>query len=141
MGFDLFHRAYRPVCLIYENYFFYFIPEHDSGLEALQLGLQELACKVNAALYGTQRFLEHFGYLVIFESIEIKQERVAEDLRQLMDSGLNIFDPQVAFYRSRGCHLGRVQKEFVGGTVKDGVLFGLSAVIIDEDIFPKFFYT
>ena len=134
MGFDLFHRAYRPVCLIYENYFFYFIPEHDSGLEALQLGLQELACKVNAALYGTQRFLEHFGYLVIFESIEIKQERVAEDLRQLMDGVLDILYPQVAFHRPRHRQLGGIQKEIIRRTVKDGILLGFTAVIIDKDI-------
>src|ERR1700756_5780401 len=58
------------------------------SLKSLDLGLEELPGKVDTALDRTQRFLEHFGYLMIFKPVEIKQKWIAEDLRQLVDRGL-----------------------------------------------------
>ena len=48
--------------------------------------------EVDAALDGPQRLLQHFGYLVVFEPVEIKQKRVAEYFRKVMDSHLNVLD-------------------------------------------------
>ena len=89
---------------------------------------------MDTALDRAQGLLEHIRDFVVFEPVKIQQERVAEDLRQLVNGGLDILYPQVAFHGSRNCHLSGVQQELVGSTVKDGILLGFTAVIIDKNI-------
>src|SRR6185437_1144619 len=103
-------------------------------LEPLDLIFQQLAGKVDAAFDRTQGLLKHLGYLVVFKAIEIKQERITEYLRQLMNGCLYILYPKITFDSTRHCHLSRIEQKLVGRAVKNGILFGFTAVVINENI-------
>ena len=71
---------------------------------------------------------------MIFKAVKIEQEGIPEDLRQLMDRRLNILYPKVAFYRAGDRHLGGIKKEVIWRTVKNGILLGFTAVIVDKNV-------
>ena len=51
---------------------------------------------MDTAFDRSQRLLQHFRDLVVFESVKIQQERIAEDLRQFVNGCLDILYPQIA---------------------------------------------
>src|SRR5882724_7416209 len=89
---------------------------------------------MDPALDRSKRLLQHLGDLVILEAIEVEQEGVTEDLRQLVYGSLDIFYPQIALHRTCDGSLIGIEQEFVGTAIKNGILLGFTAVIIDEDI-------
>ena len=89
---------------------------------------------MDPALDRSQRLLEHLGDLMVFEPVEIQEEGITEDLGQLMNGGLDILHPEVAFHRTCDGGLVGIKKEFVGAAVKNSVLLGFAAVVIYKNI-------
>ena len=94
---------------------------------------QEFAGEVNAALDGSEGFLEHIGDLVVFIAVKIQHKRCFEDIGQTPDRGLDLFEVDVVL--GLVGNSGRAMKyKFVGRVVEDGALLGFAAVVVDEDI-------
>src|ERR1700722_6440139 len=89
---------------------------------------------MDPALYRPQRLLQHLGNLVILEPVKIQQEGIPENLRELMDRRLGILYAKITFPRPRNRHLGGIQEELIWRTVKNGILLGFTAVIVNKDV-------
>src|SRR5579862_2213335 len=86
------------------------------------------------ALDRAQRLMKHFRNFMIFEPVKIQEKGVFENFRKIMNRTLDVLDTQLGLRCVGYDSLVVIQEEIVPGLVKNGVLLGLSAVIIDKNI-------
>ena len=78
-------------------------------LESLYLRFKQFAGKVDAAFDRSKRFFEHACNFVVLKPIEIQEEGITKNFRQVMDGEPDILDTEVSFRRIRDDSLVIVQ--------------------------------
>jgi hypothetical protein len=89
---------------------------------------------MNPAFDGAKRFIQHAGYFVVFVSFKIEHERVTEYLGKVVDGFLNFFETNRCFSFIADGRLVIIQEEVIRTIIKNCMLFGFAAIVIDEYI-------
>jgi hypothetical protein len=89
---------------------------------------------MDAAFDGAQGFLQHIGYFMVFIPVKIKQEGVFENFRQMENGLLYFLNVEVAYCCIGSDRLAVIQQEIVGGIIKNHVLLGFAAIVVDKNI-------
>ena len=88
---------------------------------------------MNPAFDGTQWLCEHVSNFMVLVSVEVQHEGLFEYGWKLMNCFVDVFHPHCRLCSIGNSRLVMVEEEFVWTVVENGILLGLSAVVVDEE--------